>query len=460
MIKSKVTFNCDNCGYETQKWLGKCPRCDEWNSFEEINAIKKKSTYQSQLKNISNFDSLKVIANSSTVSGRFFTKNKEFDRIFGDGITKDSVTLFGGEPGVGKSTLLLTVCRDLLINYSDFKILYVSGEETASQVRERCKRIGVTENLADRFFISHETNWQNILQCLKLLKPELLVIDSIQTITSHDILATAGSPSQVGEVTQALVSYAKANKITVFVVGHVTKDGILAGPKLLEHMVDTVLSFEGKPSSDTRELRPIKNRFGSTNQTSFFKINESGIEQIEDIAASFIDETNVETCGKVKSCIITGNRSIFVEVQSLVVENKFGSGKRAAHGVDLNRLALLVAIVEKFLELPLSSSDIYVNIAGGLKLKNPEVDLAIIASLLSSAQNKVINKGTVFLGEVALTGEVRSVSNVENLLKDIENYGFKTVITSLAIEKKFATFFKVQFFGISTISELDMVMQC
>lgn len=430
MAKQKTKFSCIECGYTTAKWMGRCPECGEWNTFEE--ELVEKEVKQRSVANrreSGEKDSPKKISEVESISyERYATNIGEFDRVLGDGITKGSITLLGGEPGIGKSTLLMEVCRSLTNMYKDSSVLYVSGEESNSQVAQRSKRMGINDG---NFYILNETCWQDILGHVKKLKPSFLVLDSIQTTVSSEIQSAAGTVSQIREVTYELMNYAKANNLTCFVVGHVTKEGSIAGPKVLEHMVDTVIYFEGDQFGQYRMLRVIKNRFGNTNEVGIFEMKESGLKEVQNPSQYFLESSLRDAYGRSLTCILEGSRPIFVEIQALVVENKFGNGRRTTQGLDNNRLSLLVAVIDKYFEIPLSFNDIYVNVVGGIKLNSRESDLAIIASLLSSYRGKKLNDEVVLIGEVGLTGEVRSVPMVETRVKELEQLNYKKVITSM-----------------------------
>lgn len=450
MAKVKTVFTCQECGYQTPKWLGKCPDCHQWNSFSEEESIKPSKAAP---KSISGRESRpKTIdeVEHETVE-RYQTGIGEFDRVMGGGVTIGSLTLIGGEPGIGKSTLLMEVCGKLLGIYSNEKILYVSGEESESQVAGRSKRLGVSNS---GFYIYNETNWQKVLEQVKNLKPKFLVLDSIQTTHSNQVESAAGTLSQIREVTYELMNYAKAYNLTCFVIGHVTKEGQIAGPKILEHMVDTVIYFEGDQLGQYRMLRVMKNRFGNTNEVGIFEMQEKGLIEIKNPSQYFLEQSIPGSYGRSLTCILEGSRSLFVEIQALVVENKFAVGRRTTQGLDSNRVALLVAVIDKYLGIPLSYNDIYVNVVGGMKLTSRENDLSVIASLLSSYYATAIPSDTIFLGEVGLTGEVRSVPMMEMRLKEIAQMSYSRVITSKRVSEDLKGKYKLELVGISRASEL------
>lgn len=451
MTKVKSVFICQDCGYKSPKWLGKCPDCHQWNSLSEEEFIKLPKNFSTnhtgqdqRPKTIQEIELESVL--------RYETKMTEFDRVMGGGVTVGSLTLIGGEPGIGKSTLLMEVCGKLLNLQQDHRILYVSGEESEAQVAQRSKRLGV---YTQGFYIYNESNWQKILHQIKELKPKFLVLDSIQTTFSSQVDSAAGTISQIREVTYELMNYAKLNNLTCFIIGHVTKEGQIAGPKILEHMVDTVVYFEGDQLGQYRMLRVMKNRFGNTNEVGIFEMQESGLVEIKNPSQYFLEQSLPGSFGKSLTCILEGSRSLFVEIQALVVENKFAVGRRTTHGIDSNRVALLVAVIDKYLGIPLSYNDIYVNIVGGIKLTSRENDLSIIASLLSSYYQESIPSDTVFIGEVGLTGEVRSVPMMEMRLKEISQMNYRNVITSKRVAEEYKNKFKIKIVGILKVSELS-----
>jgi len=454
MAKIKTVFTCQECGYQTPKWLGKCPDCNQWNSFSEEESIKPS---KSAPKSIAGRETKpKTISEVELETfERYHTGISEFDRVMGGGVTTGSLTLIGGEPGIGKSTLLMEVCGKLIDNVPNEKILYVSGEESESQVANRSKRLGVDNS---GFYIYNETNWQKILEQIKTLKPKFLVLDSIQTAHSSLVESAAGTLSQIREVTYELMNFAKAYNLTCFIVGHVTKEGQIAGPKILEHMVDTVIYFEGDQLGQYRMLRVMKNRFGNTNEIGIFEMRENGLIEIKNPSQYFLEQTLPGSYGRSLTCILEGTRSLFVEIQALVVENKFAVGRRTTQGLDSNRVALLVAVIDKYLGIPLSYNDIYVNVVGGMKLTSRENDLSIIASLLSSYYATPIPDDIIFLGEVGLTGEVRSVPMIEIRLKEISHMNYKKVITSKKTAQDLKGKFKVELVGISRASELKNIL--
>jgi DNA repair protein RadA/Sms len=450
MAKIKIVFTCQECGYQSAKWLGKCPDCNQWNSFSEEETVKPSKASPKSIAGREGRPKTIGEIEHETVS-RYRTGIREFDRVMGGGVTVGSLTLIGGEPGIGKSTLLMEVCGKLLVENADEKILYVSGEESESQVADRSKRLGVESK---GFYIYNETNWQKIIEQVKELKPKFLVLDSIQTTHSSQVESAAGTLSQIREVTYELMSYAKAYGLTCFVIGHVTKEGQIAGPKILEHMVDTVIYFEGDQLGQYRMLRVMKNRFGNTNEVGIFEMRETGLAEIPNPSQYFLEQSLPGSYGRSLTCILEGSRSLFVEIQALVVENKFAVGRRTTQGLDSNRVALLVAVIDKYLGIPLSYNDIYINVVGGMKLSTRENDLSVIASLLSSYFQAPVPNDTIFLGEVGLTGEVRSIPMMEIRLKEIAQMNYRRVITSRRAAEDFRGKFKLDVVGVTKASEL------
>lgn len=452
MAKKKNVFICQSCSYQASQWVGQCPNCQEWNSLSE------EAQQLPQHKKVSSRNSAEPKSITEVrweQMPRILTGVGEFDRVMGGGLTPGSLTLIGGEPGIGKSTLLLNVCGQLAEKLKQGKILYVSGEESQSQIARRAQRLGINpENL----YLFNETNWQEIDYQLKKLKPEFFVLDSVQTASSSEIASPPGTLSQIREITYQMMNYAKGLNVTCFIIGHVTKEGNIAGPKVLEHMVDTVIYFEGDQFGGYRLLRAIKNRFGNTNEVGIFEMREQGLVEVSNPSEFFLDEPIEGAFGRSLTCIMEGSRPLFVEIQALVVENKFAAGRRTTQGLETNRLAMMVAIIEKYLSLPLGLNDIYLNVVGGLRLKSRDSDLSIIASLMSSFRAKPLNPSWIFLGEVGLTGEVRSVPFAESRLKEIEQMGYETVITSKKIVDDFQSKFKLKLKGIKKVQELEEIL--
>ncbi len=449
--KNMISYVCQGCGYNSPKWLGKCPDCSEWNSFLEEQQFTKSNSGKSVGEKKETPKTILEIEKSNHF--RFKTNVQEFDRVVGGGVVLGSLILVGGEPGIGKSTLLTDVLARLASK--DRRALYVSGEESASQIADRFNRMEIKN---ENVLIYHENCWQNILQEIEKHNPQFLVIDSIQTTMSLSIASAPGTIGQIREVTFEIMNHIKAKGITCFVIGHITKDGNIAGPKILEHMVDTVIYFEGDQLGHYRLLRAMKNRFGNTNEVGIFEMRGSGLKEIVNPSQHFLDDKLDGSFGRAISCIIEGSRALFVEIQALVLENKYGTGRRTTQGVDNNRLAMLVAIVEKYFSIPLSFNDVYLNVVGGIKLNGRETDLGVIASILSSYRMRPIDGQTIFLGEVGLSGEVRSVIQAESRLKEIAQLNYKRVVTSEKIAKEFKDKFNVELIGIKSAREIDRLI--
>ncbi len=448
--KNMTVFSCVECGHQTTQWLGKCPDCAQWNTLIEETKFTGKGSTPSE-KPASK--AVRVQDVGASDYERVKTGLAEFDRVVGGGVVPGSLTLIGGEPGVGKSTLLTNVLASIA---KKNLVLYISGEESVAQIAARARRLGFKE--LNNLLLLNETNWLVIKDQIKKLKPTFIVLDSIQTTMSPEVASAPGSVGQIREVTYELMSFVKANMLTCFVIGHITKDGAIAGPKILEHMVDTVIYFEGDQHGHYRMLRSIKNRFGHANEVGIFEMSENGLIEVPNPSQYFLDENHEQNYGRSLSCIIEGSRTLFIEVQALVVENRFGNGRRTTQGIDANRLAMLVAVIDKYLEIPISYNDIYLNIVGGLKVQGRETDLSIVASLLSSHQKKVIDSNIVLLGEVGLTGEVRSPSMIEMRLKEMAQLNYRKVITSKKVAQKYSGKWEIELIGIQNIKELGQYL--
>lgn len=448
--KKTIVYCCQVCEHQVPKWLGKCPECGSWNSFEEGEVLRVKNSLKTTLEKESEGPqriSLIKLEKYERASTNIF----EFDRVLGGGIVKGSLVLIGGEPGVGKSTLLSKVMLEVSKKEPLKNILYISGEESSSQVAERVKRIGGGR---DNVYIYHQTSWQKIREQIQKIKPELVILDSIQTTYSNEISSAPGSISQIREVTFELMNYVKKNDLTGFIIGHITKEGNIAGPKLLEHMVDTVIYFEGDQFGKYRILRAIKNRFGDTNETGIFEMTEHGLEEVKNPSAFLLQGADEKTIGRTISTITEGSRTLFVEIQALVIENKYSNGRRTTQGVDPNRLSMLIAVVEKYLEIPLGENDIYLNITGGMKLQGREADLSIIGSLLSSYLNKPLKKSPIMIGEVGLNGEVRAVPKLALRVKEMKNMNYRHLVTAGSSREDIKTNHKLEAIGVENIKEL------
>lgn len=425
MLKNKKTvYFCQECGYESAKWMGQCPGCKAWNSFVE-EVVSAKKTAASSGSRISEKRPEPVILRNISLSEdeRQTTKIGELDRVLGGGIVPGSLVLVGGDPGIGKSTLLLQVCRNLA--EKDVSVLYISGEESLRQIKLRANRIGTFN---DKMQLLCETNLEVIREIIERKKPDVAVIDSIQTMFHEDISSAPGSVSQVRESTNTLMQIAKGMGVSIFIVGHVTKEGNVAGPRVLEHMVDTVLYFEGDRHASYRILRAVKNRFGSTNEIGVFEMRGTGLEEVKNPSEFLLNGRPEDASGCVVACSMEGTRPILVEIQALVCQSNFGIPRRTAVGTDFNRVNLLMAVLEKKLGLHLASSDAYVNIAGGMKMTEPAIDLGICLAIVSSYKDIVIPDNVMAFGEIGLSGEVRAVSMAGQRVQEAKKLGFETVI--------------------------------
>jgi DNA repair protein RadA/Sms len=420
--KVKTKYVCQNCGYTTPKWKGKCPDCVEWNTLVEevINTDKRTfSKTASLLKQSADLELISDIKQSN--STRFKTGITELDRVLGGGVVNGSVVLIGGDPGIGKSTLMLQIANRL----DERKILYVSGEESGIQIKLRCERLNY--NLKN-FYVLSETSLDIINAVIEKEKPDIIVIDSIQTIYHPEIESAPGTISQLRESTALLIKISKSLNVPIFLVGHITKDGTIAGPKVLEHMVDVVLQFEGEKTHFYRILRGIKNRFGSTNEIGIFEMTEKGLKEVLNPSEVFLSQRNYGSSGCVISASLEGTRPILIEVQALVTSTSYGIPQRTSMGFDYKKLNILIAVLEKKLGLSLSKSDIFLNIAGGVKIDEPAIDLAVGISIYSSFKDIPIDSETVMLGEIGLSGEIRTISYIDKRIKEATKLGFKKII--------------------------------
>ncbi|HEP1427270.1 DNA repair protein RadA [Streptococcus pyogenes] len=420
MAKKKATFICQECGYQSPKYLGRCPNCSAWSSFvEEVEVKEVKNARVSLAGEKSRPVKLKDVDNISY--HRTQTDMSEFNRVLGGGVVPGSLILIGGDPGIGKSTLLLQVSTQLA---NKGTVLYVSGEESAEQIKLRSERLGDIDN---EFYLYAETNMQAIRTEIENLNPDFLIIDSIQTIISPDITGVQGSVSQVREVTAELMQLAKTNNIATFIVGHVTKEGTLAGPRMLEHMVDTVLYFEGERRHTFRILRAVKNRFGSTNEIGIFEMQSAGLVEVLNPSQVFLEERLDGATGSAIVVTMEGSRPILAEVQSLVTPTVFGNARRTTTGLDFNRVSLIMAVLEKRCGLLLQNQDAYLKSAGGVKLDEPAIDLAVAVAIASSYKEKPTSPQEAFLGEIGLTGEIRRVTRIEQRINEAAKLGFTKV---------------------------------
>lgn len=419
-VKNKTVFVCSECGYESGKWLGKCPACSAWNSMSEFSAPKK-DTKTSSAYFASKSTPTKLSEVSISKEERILTNIGELDRVLGGGIVKGSLVLVGGDPGIGKSTLLLQLVKNL----ETAKIFYASGEESEKQLKMRAERLDI---LGSETFVVSETDISQVLEQTNSLNPDILVVDSVQTMYNPALDSAPGSVTQIRDVTMSLMRLAKDRNIAVFIVGHVTKDGALAGPKILEHMVDCVLYFEGDRHQSYRILRAVKNRFGSTNEIGVFEMAENGLSEVPNPSKMLLDGKPENASGSAVVCTMEGTRPMLSEVQALVCPTSFGMPRRTATGFDYNRVNLLVAVLEKRVGLNLQNQDIYVNIIGGIRLDEPAVDLAVCAAICSSFKNFPIPENTAIVGEVGLTGELRAINHIEKRVAETAKLGFKNII--------------------------------
>lgn len=428
--RSKTVFVCSECGYETPKWAGKCPGCGEWNTMVEDVRLPQKSAVSAAPRPAHTFSATSLSQINAADEHRFVTGISELDRVLGGGIVKGSVILLSGDPGIGKSTILLQVCNAL---QRDIKILYVSGEESAIQIKLRAKRIGVE---SDSVSVMTETDVQTVCEYINSARPDLVMIDSIQTMQHPDISSSPGSIVQVRESANLLLRTGKSLDIPIFIVGHVNKGGDIAGPKVMEHIVDTVLYFEGERNQSYRILRAIKNRFGSTNEIGVFEMTEMGLAEVENPSAMMLSGRMSDVSGGCITCIIEGTRPILAEVQGLVAATGFGNARRTAAGFDYNRLNLLLAVLEKRLGLMFSNLDTYINIVGGIRLDEPAADLAVAMALVSGLRDIPIDENTVTFGEIGLSGELRSVPRAQARVNEAARMGFTRCILPSACLKQ------------------------
>lgn len=422
MAKIKTSYICSECGFESPKWYGKCPSCGEWNTLnEELNSQQTKNSFSNSFSTVNQVLALDDICGEN--DERISTKIEEFDRVLGGGIVKGSLVLLSGDPGIGKSTILLQICQNL--GSKGHKILYVSGEESANQIKLRAVRIGVTTN---NLFILSQTDLATIVECIKAEKPDIVIIDSIQTMVYEQVNSSAGSITQVRECTNVFMHTAKGLGIPIFIVGHVNKDGAIAGPKVLEHIVDTVLYFEGERNYSYRILRGVKNRFGSTNEIGVFEMTADGLKEVLNPSLMMISGRPKNTSGTCVACVMEGTRPILAEVQGLVCATGFGTPRRMSTGFDYNRMSMLLAVLEKRAGYFFNNMDAYVNVVGGLKLDEPAADLTVALALVSSLKDKAVDDKTIAFGEVGLAGEIRAVNNCEQRIAEAKRLGFERCI--------------------------------
>lgn len=444
--KSSTVFFCGECGYESTKWMGQCPACKQWNTFTEEKVVTHHGGARASVKSDNKPRLLSEI--DTTSEERIHININELDRVLGGGIVPGSLVLVGGDPGIGKSTLLLQVCKNL--SDSGHDVLYVSGEESLAQIKMRSKRIGDT---FAKLLIFAETNLSQIETTIRSSKPEVVVIDSIQTMFSEDISSAPGSVSQVREATNIFLQLAKGMNISIFIVGHVTKEGTVAGPRVLEHMVDTVLYFEGDRFASYRVLRAVKNRFGSTNEIGVFEMRSEGLIEVKNPSEYMLAGRPRDAKGSVVICSMEGTRPILLEIQALVCRTSFGIPRRQATGTDYNRVNLLMAVLEKKMGLTLSDCDAYVNVTGGMKIQEPGADLGIAMAIVSSFRNAQIDEHTLVFGEIGLSGEIRSVSNAEQRVTEAIKLGFTRVILPKSSLDVLSVKTDIELIGVSTLED-------
>ena len=450
MAKGKTTvFFCQQCGFESSKWMGQCPGCKEWNSFVEEVVEKKNSGAAAKVKAaLEEAKPLPLSQIAYTNDERTSTNIKELDRVLGGGIVKGSLVLVGGDPGIGKSTLLLQVCREL--SNKQIPVLYVSGEESMQQIKIRAERIG---KFSDSLEILSETNLDTISAVIEKKKPSIVIIDSIQTMYNEEVGSAPGSVSQVRESTGVLMKIAKGMGISIFIVGHVTKEGVVAGPRVLEHMVDTVLYFEGDRNEAYRILRGVKNRFGSTNEIGVFEMRNEGLVEVENPSAYMLNGKPQNASGSVVVCTMEGTRPILLEVQALVCHTFYNFPKRTATGTDGNRVSLLLGVLEKRLNMKFSEDDSYINVAGGVKMSEPAMDLGIVLAAISSKKDIPIDDSIICFGEVGLSGEVRAVNMAEQRVQEAKKLGFKKCILPAVSISGLKNITGMELVGVSNVRE-------
>lgn len=448
MAKIKTRYICSQCGYETGKWLGKCPDCGSYNSFsEEIQLSNSRNNNLSAVS--SGLKPLKINEIAFTNSDRTATGIRELDNVLNGGLVQGSLSLVGGDPGIGKSTLLLQICESL--GNQGKKILYVSGEESPQQIKLRASRLGIT---TDNLMILSETNLSLIEATINNVMPDLVIIDSIQTMYIDEVSSAPGSVTQVREVTGKLMNIAKGGNISVIIVGHVTKEGAIAGPRMLEHMVDTVLYFEGDKRASYRILRAVKNRFGGTNEIGVFEMTSKGLQEILNPSEYMLSGRPEGVSGSVITCSLEGTRPMLIEVQSLVCYTSFGMPRRMATGMDFNRVIVLIAVMEKKANIQMGNYDSYVNLTGGMKITEPALDAAVVVAIYSSYTNKPVPEDTIVFGEIGLTGELRAVTMVEKRVAEAKKLGFKRCILPKSNLKEVENVRNIAILGANSINEL------
>ena len=446
MAKAKKSvYFCQNCGHEESKWLGQCPMCKEWNTFAEEKVVSTKGQKSSGEKQV---QAVTLSSVTTDEDERMKTELVELDRVLGGGIVPGSLVLVGGDPGIGKSTLLLQVCQKL--SAMNKKVLYISGEESLKQIKLRANRMG---EFSENLYLLCETSLNLIQTAIEREKPDVVVIDSIQTMYNEEIGSAPGSVSQVRESTNVFMQLAKGMNIAIFIVGHVTKEGTVAGPRVLEHMVDTVLYFEGDRHASYRILRGVKNRFGSTNEIGVFEMRKEGLVEVENPSEFMLSGKPENASGSVVACAMEGTRPMLMEIQALVCKSNFGMPRRTAAGIDYNRVNLLMAVLEKRVGLPLSGYDAYVNIAGGIRMNEPAVDLGIIMAVASSYKNRPVSEDTIVFGEVGLSGEVRAVTMPEQRVAEAKKLGFKVCVVPEVSLKSIGKVEGIEGIGVKSVNQ-------
>lgn len=462
MAKLKSTYFCQSCGYQSPKWLGKCPACGSWNTFvEEI--VQKEEPQQGSWKTSSSKQiatkPIELTEIKIDAQQRILTVDNELNRVLGGGIVPGSLVLIGGEPGIGKSTLMLQIS----LSFKNLKVLYISGEESETQIKMRAERIESPTNLLQKLitncYILTETNTQNIFKQIEILEPQIIIVDSIQTMNSSFIESTAGSISQVRECTAEFMKFAKETNVPVFLIGHITKEGTLAGPKVLEHMVDTVLQFEGDRHMTYRILRTTKNRFGSTSELGIYEMHASGLREVSNPSEILISQKESDLSGVSIAAMIEGNRPLLIEIQSLVSPATYGTPQRSSTGFDAKRLNMLLAVLEKRGGFRLGQQDVFLNITGGIKVEDPAIDLAVCASIISSYNDLSISQYVCFAAEIGLGGEIRAVNRIEQRISEAEKLGFTQVIISkFAIKGLNTKKYKIKIIPVSRLDEVFSIL--
>jgi len=445
MSKTKLKYICSICGYESLRWLGKCPECESWNSFTEevVETSKRKPVISKSKYELNTIDII-----SANEEERIKTGINEFDRVLGGGLMPGSVILLGGDPGIGKSTLALQATANI-----KQKVLYATGEESEKQIKLRASRLKLNSN---NFYVQAETNLSDIIGAINQLSPSVVVIDSIQTMYRSELDNSPGTITQIRECTSLLMEEAKKKHYCILIIGHVTKEGMIAGPKLLEHIVDTVIQFEGESNYSFRILRAQKNRFGSTNEIGVFEMQETGLREVKNPSELFLSEREKQTPGSVVTASIEGTRPILLEVQALVTPSNYGYPQRVSNGFDQRRLSILLAVLEKRANIRVSAANVFVNVAGGIRITEPAADLAVCTAIASSLTEKVIDNQTIIIGEVGLGGEIRSVGHIEKRIQEAEKLGFKTAVVPAGNKKEVKA---AEHISIKTFENLEQVVK-